>query len=78
MIVAHGLTDSSSDPQQLQPMIEAMAEEAGALPKELSADAGYCSEANLEILKARGIRGYVATGRRKHGTATRMDSQPWS
>ena len=70
VIVAHGLTDSGSDQQQLQPMIEAMKEEAGALPKELSADAGYCSEDNLGILKERGIRGYVATGRQKHGTAT--------
>ena len=70
VIVAHGLTSSGSDQKQLQPMIEAMEDEAGALPTELSADAGYCSEDNLAILKARGIRGYVATGRQKHGTAT--------
>jgi len=69
VIVAHGLTSSGSDQQQLQSMIEAMEEEAGTLPSELSADAGYCSEDNLAVLKARGIRGYVATGRQKHGTA---------
>ena len=30
---------------------------------------GYCSEANLEALVARGIDGYVAPGRAKHPTA---------
>ena len=63
MIVAHGLTSSGSDHKQLQPMIEAMEEGTGAL----SADAGYCSEDNLAILRSRGIRGYVATGRLKQG-----------
>ena len=40
------------------------------MPRELSADNGYCSEANLEHLEQRGIRGYVATGRQKHGQAS--------
>ena len=37
--------------------------------KELSADAGYCTEDNLKELSRRHIRGYVATGRRKHEDA---------
>ncbi len=41
----------------------------GRQPKELSADAGYCSEANLEALQGRGVRAYVATGRQRHGQA---------
>ena len=36
------------------------------MPKEASADAGYCSEANLAALTGRGISGYIATGRAKH------------
>ena len=35
----------------------------GELPSELSADAGYCSEANLEALDELGVTAYVATGR---------------
>jgi len=31
---------------------------------------GYCSEDNLKELNRRGIRGYVATGRQKHGEKT--------
>src|SRR5207344_2113661 len=37
--------------------------------QELSADAGYCSEANLTELNRRHIEGYVATGRQVHGTS---------
>ena len=75
VIVAHGLTDSGSDQKQLQPMIKAIKEEAEALPKELSADAGYGSEDNLKILQAHGIRGYVATGRQKHGSAAAVGAK---
>jgi hypothetical protein len=32
-------------------------------PKQLSADSGYCSEANLWALENRNIDAYVATGR---------------
>ena len=72
VIVAHGLTNSTSDQGQLVPMVEAIEAAAGAPPDELSADAGYCSEDNLETLTAHGIRGYIATGRQKHGTAAAM------
>ena len=69
IIVAHGLTNSTSDQGQLKPMVAAIEAAAGARPKELSADAGYCSEDNLEALEALAIRGYIATGRQKHGAA---------
>ncbi len=68
IIVAHGLTNSTSDQGQLEPMVDTIEALAGARPQELSADAGYCSEDNLKALEARSIRGYVATGRQKHGT----------
>jgi transposase len=67
IIVAHGLSDCSADSGSLVPMIEAIKAQAGRNPDQLSADAGYCSDANLEALEARGIDAYVATGRQKHG-----------
>ena len=76
IIVAHGLTAEGSDQKQLEPMIEAMEASAGELPDELSADAGYCSEENLKLLKRKGIRGHVATGRRKHGKETATGGRP--
>ena len=67
VIVAAGLTNAGNDKQQVVPMAAAIAQNLGRLPKELSADSGYCSEANLAELERLGIRGYVATGRQKHG-----------
>jgi IS5 family transposase len=37
-------------------------------PEQMSADAGYCSDANPAKLEKRGVDGCVATGRQKHGT----------
>jgi len=70
VIVACTLNNEQSDQEQLEPLLERIEENLGQLPCEVSADAGYCSESNLEALEARGIRGYVATGRQKHGTTS--------
>jgi transposase len=68
VIVAAGLTNAGNDKQQVEPMAAAIEQNTGRTPQELSADSGYCSEANLAELERLGIRGYVATGRQKHGT----------
>jgi hypothetical protein len=65
-IIAHNLTPSMSDQDQLVPLIDAAKDNLGRQPKEASADAGYCSEANLAALAERGIAAYLATGRAKH------------
>jgi transposase len=70
VIVAQDLSNATNDKQQLVPMTDEIERNLGRLPQELSADNGYCSEANLERLQACGIRGYVATGRQKHGTSS--------
>ena len=65
IIVAHDTTQEATDKQQLIPMTDAIEANLGRQPEQMSADNGYCSEANLEALEARGIDGYVATGRAK-------------
>ena len=55
IIVAHGLTQSMSDQDQLAPLVDGIEKNLGRKPKEASADAGYCSEANLGALADRGI-----------------------
>ena len=70
VIVAAGLTNAGNDQQQVEPMAAAIEQNMGRPPRELSADSGYCSEANLAELERLRIRGYVATGRQKHGTAS--------
>jgi transposase len=66
VIVAHGLTSGTSDQDQLVALVDGIESNLGRKPTEASADAGYCSEANLEEFAARDIKAYVATGRAKH------------
>ena len=63
IIVAHRLTNNGSDQDALLPLLDAIAETTGEMPNEVSADNGFCSEANLEGLIDRKVRGYVAAGR---------------
>lgn len=70
VIVAQTLTNNASDSQQLALMAAQIKHNTKRQAKELSADAGYCSEDNLKELKRRHINGYIATGRQKHGKAT--------
>ena len=70
VIVAQELTNATNDKQQLVPMVAEIEARTGRSPRELSADSGYCSEANLEVLDQHGIRGYIATGRQRHGEAS--------
>jgi transposase len=68
IIVAQTLTSSSSDQAQLAPLLDGIRAGLGRNPSEVSADAGYCSDANLRTIGRRRINGYIATGRQKHGT----------
>ena len=66
IIVAHSLVASPSDQDQLVKLIDGIKANLRRRPKEASADAGYCSEANLAALRRRRITAYIATGRAKH------------
>ena len=48
------------------PLVDGIEANLGRRPKEVSADSGYLSEANLAALQARGVEPYIATGRAKH------------
>lgn len=69
IVVAQEVTQSPADGGQLVPMTDAIESNLGRKPEQLSADAGYCSEANLEALETRGIDAYVATGRARDAVA---------
>ncbi len=68
VIVAADLTDCASDVVSLVPLVEQTAENTGGHPKQFLADAGYCSNDNLEqaatIAADTGTEFLVATGRR--------------
>src|ERR1700674_1107515 len=76
IIVAHDVTQSAGDCGQLIPMTDAIEINLGRKPEQLSADAGYCSEANLEALENRNIDAYVATGRARDAVAGTVTDEP--
>jgi len=76
VIVAQDVTQSGVDSGQLVPMIDATKTNLGRYPAQASADAGYCSEGNLEALENRDIDGYVATGRARDAVAGTVDGGP--
>jgi transposase len=68
VIVAVQVTQQANDKQQVRPLVEEMkANLDGRLPAELSADAGYFSEDNINYLEGQKIDPFIATGRQKHG-----------
>lgn len=60
VIVACAITNEGNDYDQLMPMLKLVEKNVGRKPKEVSADAGYCSETNLADLERYGVRGYIA------------------
>jgi transposase len=71
IIVAADVTDETNDKQQVRPMIEQTQQNVAAVGvtekiKEMVADSGFYSEANVEYLKEEEIDPYIATERLKH------------
>ena len=48
---------------QMMGLLEEVEETFEEKPKQVLADAGYCNEADLQTLEARGVDGYIALGR---------------
>jgi len=67
VIVACDVTNQAADAPHLEPMVDEVRGNLDAYPHEVSADAGYFSEDNVEALEARSIDAYVAAERLKHG-----------
>lgn len=78
LIVAHDVTQAANDKRQLVPIVEKLK----ALPKalgrsrQLLADSGYLSEANLEACAAAKIEPLIALGRERHHLGWRARFAP--
>ena len=68
VIVAAQATNQSSDKQQAVAMVEEAIDNVGAVPKEVSADAGYYSAQAVDGLYGLGVDPFVAPERTRHGT----------
>jgi transposase len=69
VIVAAELTTEANDKHQVEPMVWAIEAGLGGLPAglTLTADAGYFSAGNIELLEQAGLDPYVAPGKVRHG-----------
>ena len=68
VIVSTHVTQATNDTQQVLPLVKDVALNIDKeLPKIISADSGYFSEANCHALAESEVDAYIATGRLKHG-----------
>jgi len=70
VIVAQFVVAAQNDCLYLPRLLDEIRDNTGRQAEEISADAGYCTEANLRTLGRRRIRAYVATGRQWRGERT--------
>ena len=67
IIVAQDAVQDENDKKQLDPMAKKTVKNLGGKPEALLADAGYCSEEELQTMERRELNGIVAVGKEKHG-----------
>ena len=67
VIVAERATNQTSDKQQAASMMEETIDNVGAVPREVSADAGYYSAKAVDELYALGVDPFVAPEQTRHG-----------
>src|SRR3990170_1210328 len=76
VIVACEVSQAPPDVQRLRPMLEEIIELNGKVPEELSADAGYASEANFEALEDASVYAVIALRRYRRDEPPDSDPAP--
>ncbi len=66
VIVSQHVTAMQPDVNELVPVVKRISTLLKRKPKQVLADAGYWSEANVEALEKMGVDPFIATQRRKH------------
>ena len=70
LIVGLSLSNHANDQHQVEPTLATVPQELGQV-QAAALDAGYFSEANLDVLEAQQIDAYIATGRHPHNRGWR-------
>lgn len=76
VIVAQEVSRAPPDVQRLRPMLDRLTALNGRPPQELSADAGYASEANFAALDAAGVYALIALRRYRRDEPPDADPAP--
>ena len=66
VVVAAMVTNQAADSAHVESMTEKIEQNNGRLPDEMSLDAGYYSDANVEYLEGKGVDVYMPACRLKH------------
>jgi transposase len=77
IIISQRVQTSPADCKALAPLLAAARTVLRVNPKEVSADAGYCTNANLAHLARRRINGFLAPGRARHGHNNAGGKRRW-
>lgn len=72
VVVAAKVSQTAADQGQLAPMVEQVAAEQEQTPDQVSADAGYWKEDDIDLLEANDIETFVAPKRVKHSEWRQM------
>lgn len=67
IIVAADVSNQCPDAEHLIPMLDRTIDNCQAVPRKMSSDTGYFSQANVVRAQSRGVDVYIATKRQKHG-----------
>jgi transposase len=67
LIVGHAITQQTNDKKQLMPMITVIEQQAGEPPRQVLADAGYCSDESLAAVAETTIDAFISTRKQTHG-----------
>src|SRR3712207_2952369 len=70
VVVAQRLVSGPADYPGLVPLIDQVRDRCGRHPRKVSADAGFCTEANLAAVQERRIAAYMPPRRARHGEAS--------
>lgn len=76
VIVAQEVSQAPPDVQRLRPMLQEIIRENRRIPRELSADAGYASEANFQALDDAGVYAVIALRRYRRDEPPDADPAP--
>lgn len=77
IIISQRVQTSPADCKALKPLLDAARTVLRVNPKEVSADAGYCTNANLAHLARRRINGFLAPGRARHSRSSAAGKRRW-
>jgi transposase len=77
IIISQRVQTSPADTRAVKPLLAAARAVLRANPREVSADAGFCSNSNLAHLARRRINAYVASGRARHGQTNAGGKRRW-